>query len=81
MRQQKNDVETAFTSVILQKAKLIEPSRECRLPGRGWIGGSQAEAEISIAMTVRQDSQLKRAVRRENTHVHRACDAAYESFL
>ena len=27
-----------------------------------------------------QDSQLKRAVRRENTRVHRVCDAAYERF-
>ena len=27
-----------------------------------------------------QDSQLKRAVRRENTGVHRVCDAAFERF-
>ena len=28
-----------------------------------------------------QDSQLKRAVRQEHTHVHRVCDDAYEKFL
>ena len=27
-----------------------------------------------------QDSQLKRAVRRENTRVHRVCNDAYERF-
>ena len=56
------------------------------------MGDAPTEAEIDMAMAARrvawkrkkagtQDSQLKRAVRRENTRVHRAYDAAYGRFL
>ena len=42
-----------------------------------------------MAMTARragqeantQDNQLKKAVRRANTRVHRVCDAVYEIFI
>ena len=80
-------VETAFTTVILQTAERVAPPREPRLPGRGWRVHAKAEAEISMATASRraawkrqradtQDSQLMRAVRRENTRVHRVCDDA-----
>ena len=69
----------------------VAPPRERRLPRRRWLGNAKAEAEITLAMTARrvawkrqkagtQDSQPKRAVRRENTRVHRVCGAAYERF-
>ena len=87
-----DDLEIAFTTAILQTAERVEPPRARRLPGGGWKGGAQAEAEINMVMTARravwkwekadtQDSQLKRAVRRENTIVHRVCGDAYERFL
>ena len=87
-----DDVETAFTTAILQTAERVAPPRATRLPGRGWRGDAQAEAEISMATAARraawkrqrantQDSQLMRAVRRENTRVHRVCTDAYNRFL
>ena len=87
-----DDVETAFTTAILPTAERIAPPRATRLPGRGWRGDAHAEAEISMAMTARraawkrrradpQDKQLMRAVRRENTRVHRVCTDAKNRFL
>ena len=49
-----DDVETAFTTAILQTAERIAPPRATRLPGRGWRGDAQAEAEISMAMAARR---------------------------
>ena len=85
-------VETAFTTAILQTAEQVAPPRAPRLPGRGWRGNAQAEVEISMATVARraawkrqragtQDSQLVRAVRRENTRFRRVCDDAYQKFL
>ena len=82
-----DDVETAFTTAILQTAERVAPPRATRLPGRGWRGDAQAEAEISMAMAARravwkrqradpQDKQLMRVVRRENPRVHRVCTNA-----
>ena len=48
------DVETAFTTAILQTAERVAPPRATRLPGRGWRGDAQAEAEISMAMAARR---------------------------
>ena len=87
-----DDVETAFTTAILQTAERVAPPRATRLPGRGWRGDSQAEEEISMATAARraawkrqradtQDRQLMRAVRRENTRVHSVCTDAYNRFL
>ena len=87
-----DDVETFFTTAILQTAERVAPPRAPRLPGRGWRGDAQAEAKISMVTAARraawnrqrddtQDSQLKRAVRRQNTRVHRVCNDAYERFL
>ena len=87
-----DDLETAFTTAILQTAGQVAPPRATRLPGRGWRGDAQAEAEISMATAARraawkrqradtQDNQLMTAVRRENTPVHRVCTDAYERFL
>ena len=87
-----NDVETVFTTAIPQTAKRVAPPRASRLPGRGWRADAQAEAEISMATAARraawkrqradtQDRQLIKAVRRENTRVHRVCTDAYERFL
>ena len=81
-----DDVETAFTTAILQTAERVAPPRATRLPARGWRGDAQAEAEISMAMAARraawkrqradpQDKQLMRAVRRGNTRVRRVCTA------
>ena len=86
------NVETAFTTAILQTAERFAPPRATRLPGRGWRGDAQAEAEISMATAARraawkrqradtQDRQLMRAVWRENMRVHRVCTDAYERFL
>ena len=77
-----HDVETAFTTAILQIAEWVAPPRARRLPRRGWTGDVQEEAEINIAMTARraawkrqkadtQDSQLRKVFRRENALVHR----------
>ena len=82
-----DDVETAFTTVILQTEERVAPPRATRQPGRGWRGDAQAEVEISMATAARraawkrqradtQDRQLMRAVRRENTRVHRVCTDA-----
>ena len=71
-----DDVETAFTTTIMQTVERVAPPRATRLPGRGWRGDAQAEAEISMATAARraawkrqradtQDRQLMRAVRRE----------------
>ena len=87
-----DDVETAFTTAILQTAERVAPPRATRLPARGWRGDAQAEAEISMATAARRaawkrqkadthDSQLMRAVRRENTRVHRVCNDVFERFL
>ena len=87
-----DDVETAFTTAILQTTERVAPPRATRLPGRGWKGDTQAEAEISMATAARraawkrqradtQDKQLMRAVRRENTRVHRVCTDAYNRYL
>ena len=87
-----DDAETAFTTAILQTAERVVPPRASTLPAREWRGDAQAEAEISMATAARraawkwqradtQDSQLMRAVRRENTHVHRVCNDAFERFL
>ena len=86
-----NDVETAFTTAILQTAERMAPPRASRLPGPGWRGDAQAEAEISMATAARraawkwqradtQDSSLMRAVRRESTRFHRVCNDAHERF-
>ena len=86
------DVETAFTTVILKTAERVASLRAPSLPGRGRREDAQAEAEISMATVARraawkrqradtQDSQLKRAGRRENTSVHRVCKDAYERLL
>ena len=82
-----DDVETYFTTAILQTTGRVAPPRECRLPGWGWMGDALAvlEAEIDMGMTARraawerqkadtQDKQLKTDVRRENTRVYRVCD-------
>ena len=87
-----DDVETAFTTAILQTAERVALPRATRLLGRGWRGDAQAEAEINMATAARraawkrqrvdtQDKQLMRAVWRENTRVHRVCTDAYERFL
>ena len=87
-----DDVETAFTTAILQIAERVAPPRATRLSGRGWRGDAQAEAEISMAMAARraawkrqradpQDKQLMMAVRRENTRVHRVCTDAKNRFF
>ena len=87
-----DDVETVFTIAILQTAERVAPPRPPRRPARGWRGDAQAEAEISMTTAARraawkrqradtQDSQLMRAVRRENTRVHRVCNDAFERFL
>ena len=84
--------EAAFGTAVLQTAELVAPPQERRLPGRGWRGDAQEEVELKMAMTARRaawkrqkagtkDSQLKRDVRRKNTHVQRVCDAAYARFL
>ena len=49
-----DDVETAFTTAILQTAERVAPPRATRLPGRGWRGDAQAEAKISMAMAARR---------------------------
>ena len=62
------------------------------MPGQGWRGDAQAEAEISMATAARraawkrqradpQDRQLIRVVRRENTCVHRAYTDAQNRFF
>ena len=67
-----DDVETAFTTAILQTTERVAPPRATRLPGREWRGDAQAKAEISMATAARraawklqradtQDSQLMRA--------------------
>ena len=47
-------VETAFTTAILQTAERVAPPRATRLPGRGWRGDAQAEANISMATAARR---------------------------
>ena len=87
-----DDMETAFTTAILQRAERVAPPRATRLPGRGWRGDAQAEAEITMATAARraawkrqradpQDKQLMRAARRENTRVRRVFTDAYNRFL
>ena len=51
-----DDVETAFTTPILQTAERVAPPPTTRLPGRGWRGDAQAEAEISMATAARRVS-------------------------
>ena len=87
-----DDVEAAFKTAILQTAERVAPPRATRLPGRGWRGDAQAEAEISMVTAARraawkrqradtQDKQLMRDVRRDNTRVRRVCTDAYNRFL
>ena len=86
-----DDVETTFTTAILQTAERVAPPRAPRLPGRGWRRDAQAKEEISMATAARravwkwqradtQVSQLMRAVWRENAPFHRVCTDAYERF-
>ena len=87
-----DDVETAFATAILQTAERVAPPRATRLPGQGWRGDAQAEAEISMATAARraawkrrmadpQDRKLIRAVRRENTRVRRAYTDAHNRVI
>ena len=48
------DGDTAFTTDILQTAQRIGLLQAPRLPGRGWRGDTQAEAETSLAMVTRR---------------------------
>ena len=48
-----DEVETAFTTDILQTLERVAPPLAHRLPRRGWTGDAQAEAEMNIAMTAR----------------------------
>ena len=86
-----DDVGTDFTTATLQTAERVAPPRASRVPARGWKGVAQAEVEISMATAASraawrqkadtQDSQLIKAVRRENTRFHRVCSDVYEKFL
>jgi hypothetical protein len=87
-----DDVETAFTTAILQTAERVAPPQAIRLPGRGWKGDAQAEAEFGMATAARraawkrqradtQDKQLMRDVRRESKRVRRVCTDALNRFL
>ena len=87
-----DDVKTGFAIANLQEVERDAPPRERRLPGRGWMGDAQAEAGINMMMTATravrkrqeadtQDSQLKRAVRRENNARLQVCAAAYQMLL
>ena len=87
-----DDAEAAYTTAILQTGERVAPPRAPRLPGRGWRVNAQTEAETTMATAARraawklqradtQDSQLKRAIRRENTRVHMVCNDDYERFL
>ena len=49
-----DDVETAFTTAKQQTSERVAPPRAPRLPGRGWRGDAQAEAEISMATAARR---------------------------
>ena len=74
-----DDVGTAFMTAILQTAERVAPP--------GWREDAQAESKIIMTTAARQaawkrqrvdtqDSQLMRAVRRENTRVHKVCNDA-----
>ena len=54
-----DDEEAGFTIAILQEAERDAPPPERRLPGRGWMGDAQAEADINMMMTA------TRAVRKQ----------------
>ena len=47
-------VETAFTTAMLQTAERVAPPRAPRLPGRGWRGDAETEADISMATAARR---------------------------
>ena len=87
-----NDVETTFTTTILQTAERVGSPRAPKMPGRGWREDAQTESGISMAIVTRraswkrqrddtQNNQLMRAGRRKHTRVYRVCDDAYEWFL
>ena len=87
-----DDAKTGFAIAILQEVERDAPPRERRLPGRGWMGDARAEAGINMMMTATravrkrqeadtQDSQVKRAVRRENHARSQVCAAAYQMLL
>ena len=85
-----DDVETALTTAILQTAERVAPPGALRLPAPGWRGDTQAEVEISIETAARraawkrqraEGQSVMRAVRRENTRVHRVWNDAFERFL
>ena len=74
-----DNVDADLAIATLQTAELVGSPQERRLPGRGWKGDIQAEAELNTAVTARraawkqqkadtQNSQLT-AIQRASTHV------------
>ena len=57
-----DDMETAFTTAILQTAERVAPPRVPRLPARGWRGEAQADAEISMATAARRPTWKRRGL-------------------
>ena len=44
-----DNVESAFTAVMMRTAELVIPPQERRRPGRGWSGDARTEAELQAA--------------------------------
>ena len=67
------DVEAAFATAVLETVKLIAPPRERRLmPGRGWRGDVQVEAELNTAMTARLVAWRRQKADKQNNQLKRA---------
>ena len=44
-----DDVEAAFTAVIMRTAELVIPPQKRRRPGQGWSGDARTKAELQAA--------------------------------
>ena len=87
-----DDVEAAFTAVIMRTAKSAIPPQERRRPGRGWNGDARTEAELQAAIDAMhaawqrlkmdtRDAQLWRAVRKACNWLKKVRSAAVVRFF
>ena len=87
-----DEVETSFATATLQVAETLVPCQDRTVPGRGWRGDAQTEAELSRALATRRaawqrlerdkrSSQLRREVRRTSAVVRRVRTTAKDRFL
>ena len=73
-----DDVEAAFTAVIMRTAEFVIPPQERRRPGRGWSGDAQTEAELQAATDAKHTAWQRLKMYKRNAQLRwafrKVCD-------